>query len=132
LRTHEGVSVYVELYELLKTLLTLRYRLATLTSCSAVGFEFETGGSQIQFRTQKSCTGPQTQASKGKTVTGHGATDLDWELTGDVAGPGALNAEYILNGKRIKIGSGAAVQAATDAAQDLVSCTPPSHITSYY
>ena len=46
-------------------------------------------------------------------------------LTGDslTGAPGVLDAEYILDGTQIKIGSGDAVKAASVVADDLVSIT---------
>lgn len=66
------------------------------------------------------CSVEDTNQAKGKVAGGREGTN--WELTADTSLniPGRLTAEYILNGKVIKIGDGTASAAAAAASSDLV------------
>lgn len=61
-----------------------------------------------------------TIKTKGQVVNGRQGND--WNLTVDTTNniPGNVQAEYILDGKKIKIGSGRAAAAAKEVADDLV------------
>ena len=89
----------------------------TSDSSAGIGVEFET--SEIRFGA--TCDLGSTNACKGQLVIGRSGTN--WQLTGDTTllESGLLQAEYILDGKTIKIGTGAAVTAATEVAADIVS-----------
>ena len=89
----------------------------TTDGTAGLGIEFESAG--FYFR-KDGCSLEDTNAAKGMIISGH--TGNNWELTADTgSGAGDLHAEYILNGKNIKVGDGSAAEAASAAAQDLVS-----------
>ena len=83
---------------------------------AGIGAEFESG----QFTlVNRACSLVDTNASKGKVIEGR--TGTNFMLTADTDEPGKLNTEYILDGKKIKVGSGDAAKAGAAAAKDLVS-----------
>ncbi|KAI4635690.1 uncharacterized protein J4E87_000645 [Alternaria ethzedia] len=91
---------------------------------AGIGAEFESP----DFRLTKSgCSADDTNAAKRKVIAER--TGTNWELTADsVNEPGALQAEYIIDGVKVKVGStddatnGAKVAAAM--AQDLIDWYP--------
>ena len=89
----------------------------TSDKSAGIGVELEAG----QIRFGATCDLANTNACKGQPVIGRSGTN--WDLTADTTwgDAGILTAEYILNGKVIKIGSGAAVTAAAEVAADIVS-----------
>ena len=93
------------------------YELCDLDGTAGLGIEFES----VAFYFKKDgCSLTDTNAAKAKIISGR--TGEYWELTADTgSGAGSLHAEYILNGKYIKVGDGSAARAASAAAQDLVS-----------
>ena len=100
---------------------TLQYPLASTVvddSCK-VGAEFESP--YLRFENAE-CSSDDTFKAKGKAILGH--TGSSRKLTGDTGvDQGKLNAEYILDGTSIKVGSGNARKAGADAATDLVSAS---------
>ena len=91
----------------------------TSDQSAGIGVEFESG--EVLFQPKGTCTKAQIDVSKGALVDQRQGTN--WMLTTDttVSDSGRLTAEYILNGKLIKIGSGDAATAATAVANDIVS-----------
>ncbi|PYI02674.1 hypothetical protein BO78DRAFT_410468 [Aspergillus sclerotiicarbonarius CBS 121057] len=105
-----------------------------------IGVEFESGS--IYFtKDVHSMNAAEKEAvkeagvdAKGKAVTlqagkgGNGAkfAGNDWELTADATGStlGRLPAEYILNGKKIKLGTGRAAKAAEEVYENLKKWDP--------
>ena len=89
----------------------------TSDKSAGLGVEFEC--SAILFASS-GCSAGDTNQAKGKVVGDRKGTN--WELTADTTGdiPGKLTAEYILDGKVIKIGDGTASAAAAAASSDLV------------
>jgi hypothetical protein len=92
---------------------------ANTDGTAGIGAEF--GTPEFYFETD--CSAEDTNAAKYKVVAGR--TGENWKLTADSTGdPGKLNAEYIVDGNHVKVGStddatnGAKVAAAM--AQDLV------------
>ena len=84
---------------------------------AGIGAEFESPGLIFE---SPGCSNADTNAAKKKIVGGR--TGTNWMLTADTGvDPGKLQAEYILNGQNIKVGSGDAAKAGAAAAQDLVS-----------
>jgi hypothetical protein len=96
---------------------------ATDDQTAGIGFEFECG--EIQLRTTvQTCSPEQLGQTKGRVLAGRRGTN--WELTADTSlDTGAVHpvvdAEYILSGKTIKLGSGDLKTAANDAGNDIVS-----------
>lgn len=86
--------------------------------------EFET--SRFYFTSVENCGKENTFESKNKAISGHQATDWDLAVDTTAVQSNRLDAEYILNGKPIKIGTNQAAQAAKDVASDIVSPTPNS------
>ena len=82
-----------------------------------IGVEFETSGIIIE---SKDCDKPSTDTSKGAMV-GNRQGD-NWKLTADTTlnRAGALVAEYILDGTKIKLGTGKAAEAAAAVSNDIV------------
>ena len=90
----------------------------TSDKSAGIGVEFET--QRIMFRSDD-CDKKSTDISKGKMAGNrHGG---NWSLTVDTTLnlPGKLVAEYILDGTRIKVGSGDARANAAAVGQDIVS-----------
>lgn len=86
-----------------------------------IGVEFEAGG--VQFH-NKQCNDEDTFNLKGKDIKNRASKRRkDWALTVDTTDGkgGQLSGEYILNGKKIKLGSGRAGKAAAEVANDFVS-----------
>ena len=84
---------------------------------AGIGVEFES--SKVLF-SKRGCSAEDTNQAKGKQV-GDRKGD-NWQLTADTTSEtaGLLAAEYILNGKTIKIGTGAASAAAAAVSSDIV------------
>ena len=91
----------------------------TSDQSAGIGIEFETGA--VQFEPKGTCSKADIDKSKGALVDNRQGPN--WMLTTDttISVDGALVAEYILNGKQIKIGSGDAATAASAVANDIVS-----------
>lgn len=89
----------------------------TSDKSAGLGIEFECLA--INFKSS-GCSAGDTNQAKGRVVGGRQGTN--WELTADTTFnvPGRLTAEYILDGKVIKIGDGTASAAAVAASSDLV------------
>ena len=84
-----------------------------------IGVEFETG--DVLFGS-KTCGKEDTDKAKGKLVNNR--RGVNWELTADSIGDiNRLTAEYILDGRKIKLGTNAATKAASEVAHDIVRCT---------
>lgn len=91
----------------------------TSDKSAGIGMEFETG--QLRFYS-KTVSEADTFKLKGKLIGGREGTN--WKLTGDtMLDRGLLNAEYILDGAQIKLGSGDLAKATADVANDLVCLT---------
>ena len=90
----------------------------TTDKSPGIGVEFETAF--IRFQNQN-CDKKNTEDSKGKMVGDR--QGKNWKLTADttIEGRGLLIAEYILDGTQIRIGSGAAAEAASAVGSDVVS-----------
>lgn len=93
----------------------------TVDGAAGIGAEFE---SPAFYFTNPECSPEDTFAAKGKIVNGR--TGDQWILSADTGGnEGKLNAEYILNGKKIKVGSGDGAKSGREVANDLVSTLTP-------
>lgn len=91
----------------------------TTSGDAGIGAEFET--LQIQFSNDK-CNLADTFEAKRKTIKGRSGTNF--LLSADTSveqGQGKLSAEYILDGRSIKVGDGSAAKAGKAARDDLVS-----------
>ena len=89
----------------------------TSDESAGIGVEFESSG--VVFK-KPGCSAADTNQAKGQQV---GDREGDnWQLTADTTAEiaGMLAAEYILNGKTIKIGTGAASAAAAAVSSDIV------------
>ncbi|KAI3327059.1 hypothetical protein HD806DRAFT_531649 [Xylariaceae sp. AK1471] len=85
-----------------------------------IGAEFE---SPFFFLTNSACSEADTDTAKKQVIAGR--TGTNFELTADTgAGAGKLNAEYILDGQNIKVGSGDAARAGAAAAADIIAWQP--------
>lgn len=82
-----------------------------------IGVEFES--SDVRF-SSPSCDKPSTDEAKGKLVNDR--QGKNWQLTADTTQneAGMLYAEYILDGTQIKLGTGAAAEAASAVGRDFV------------
>lgn len=90
----------------------------TSDKSAGIGMEFEAG--MLWFFSKTMQDRDDTWKLKGKLIGGRKGTN--WELTGDtMLDEGLLNGEYILDGRAIKLGSGALAEAADACAKDLVS-----------
>ena len=88
---------------------------------AGIGAEFESPSFLFE---NPQCSPEDTFAAKGKIVNGR--TGDQWILSADtVQDQGKLKAEYILNGKKIKVGSGDGAKTGKDVANDLVSLFIP-------
>lgn len=87
---------------------------------AGMGVEFESG--TVQMVSVNGCSDAETFESKGKMIANRQGTN--WMLTADTMAAGdGLDAEYILDGKTIKIGKDMAGPAAAGVAADIVSLT---------
>lgn len=93
---------------------------ATSDKSAGIGVEFESSGVTLS---QPGSSKSNTDQAKGKLVGNRKGTN--WELTADTTSniAGSLNAEYILDGTKIKIGTGVASAAAAAVSNDLVRVT---------
>ncbi|KAK4690448.1 hypothetical protein P7C71_g6347, partial [Lecanoromycetidae sp. Uapishka_2] len=89
----------------------------TTAGTAGIGAEFE---SPFFYFTNLSCSAPDTYKAKGQVINGR--TGTNWKLTADTIGSmgGKVNAEYILLGQNIEVGSGDAAKAGAAIAQDLI------------
>lgn len=88
----------------------------TADGTAGIGAEFE---SPAFYFVNQDCNGDDTNAAKRQVVAGR--TGPNWILSADTGGgAGKLNAEYILNGQNIKVGSGDGARAGRAIADDLV------------
>lgn len=86
---------------------------------AGIGAEFE---SPIFYFVNRACSAADTNAAKRAVVAGR--TGTNWEMTADTGSDaGMVYAEYILDGRSIKVGSGDGAKAGAAAAQNLVSAT---------
>lgn len=84
---------------------------------AGIGAEFESPFFTLKH---KGCKLKDTNAAKKSLIDGRKGPN--WELTADTTGAaGELQAEYILDGRNIKVGSGDAAKAGKAIADDLVS-----------
>ena len=91
----------------------------TTDGTAGIGAEFE---SPLFYFTNRDCSLEDTNAARKQIIAQR--TGTNWELTADsTSDPGKVNAEYILNGENIKVGSGDGATAAKAWADDLVSDT---------
>lgn len=89
----------------------------TTDRTAGIGAEFESPFFRLINR---ACNGEDTDAAKKSVIDGRRGTN--WELTADSTGsPGRLNAEYILDGRNIKVGSDDGWKAGKELAENLVS-----------
>lgn len=89
----------------------------TADGTAGIGAEFE---SPFFYFVNPDCNEDDTNAAKKEVVAGR--TGPNWILSADTgAGQGKVNAEYILNGVNIKVGSGEGAKAGKAIADDLVS-----------
>ena len=89
----------------------------TADNTAGIGAEFESPF--FQFKSE-GCSAKDTDASKGQVIAQR--TGTNWKLTADsINSPGQVNAEYILNGENIKVGSGDGAKVGKAWADDLVS-----------
>ena len=93
----------------------------TFDKSPGIGVEFESNS--LIFRNDK-CPLNDAFKSKAKEVSGRKDKNNHWALTVDTTstakGNVNLAGEYILNGKKIKLGSGDAGKAAQEVSKDLV------------
>ena len=100
----------------------------TADGTAGIGAEFE---SPAFYFTNISCSVADSNTVKHQIVAQR--TGTNWELTADsTSDAGKVNAEYILNGQNIKVGSGDGARAGKAWADDLVSVTAtPLRVLSY-
>lgn len=90
---------------------------AHTASDAGIGAEFESPAFTFE---NPECNNENTNAAK-KEVVANRKHDT-WYLSADTgSGQGRLNAEYILNGEKIKVGTGDAAKTGKAVADDLVS-----------
>ena len=89
----------------------------TADEAAGIGAEFESPA--FYFKSLE-CSVEDTNAAKKQLVAGR--TGINWKLTADsTSDAGKVNAEYILDGTKIKVGSGDAARAGKAWVDDLVS-----------
>jgi hypothetical protein len=96
----------------------------TADSSAGLGVEFE---SPWFYFKSDGCSADDTNAAKKEVVAGRQGEH--WMLTADTgAGTGRLQAEYIVDGRKVKVGKNMAQAVGKEIAEDLVSS---SHYESY-
>jgi hypothetical protein len=93
---------------------------------AGIGLELETAG--IRFEPVDECSEADTVASIQKTIDGRKGND--WHLTGDTLEDAGLTAEYIFDGKMIKLDSKRLAKAAEEVANNYVSGCAGAHVRS--
>ena len=89
----------------------------TADGTAGIGAEFE---SPLFYFTNLECSLADTNAAKNKIIAKR--TGTNWELTADTGfREGKVDAEYILDGRNIKVGSGNGAKTGKAIADDLVS-----------
>ena len=89
----------------------------TADGTAGIGAEFE---SPFFYFVNPDCSADDTNAAKREVINGRKGTN--WYLSADTgAAPQTLNAEYILDGVNIKVGSGDGEKAGKAVANDLVN-----------
>ena len=92
----------------------------TADGTAGIGAEFE---SPFFYFVNADCSREDTNAARKQVIDGR--TGTNWQLTADTGdNPGKVNAEYILNGANIKVGSGDAAKTGKAIADDLVNTAP--------
>ncbi|KAJ5105830.1 hypothetical protein NUU61_003177 [Penicillium alfredii] len=84
-----------------------------------IGVEFETATITLK---SEDCSEKNVLAAKSKTINGR--KGKNWALTADILSEGTLDAEYVLDGKSIKLNSGSAKEAAEAVAKDINDWDP--------
>ncbi|KAH8645958.1 hypothetical protein BGZ60DRAFT_554916 [Tricladium varicosporioides] len=93
----------------------------TSDGTAGIGAEFEAPYFRLA---NAACSKTNTDTAKGQVIAGR--TGINFKLTADTIGvAGKLNAEYILDGQNIKVGSGDAAKAAAAVAADIVTAPMP-------
>ncbi|KAF2795961.1 hypothetical protein K505DRAFT_359715 [Melanomma pulvis-pyrius CBS 109.77] len=100
---------------------------ATDDNSAGIGFELETTKIRLEPENRAGCTNGQLEKAKGHVIGGR--TGINWELTGDTTISDFVDAEYILNGKTIKLGSGDLRTAAEEVANDITAWNPYAGMT---
>lgn len=99
----------------------------TGSGVAGIGAEFE--APLLQFYRQGCSLGDTFQA-KRKTVAGHSGTNFLLSVdTSSELGRGKLSAEYVLDGRQIKVGDGSAAAAGRAVYDDFVSTLSCSNAT---
>lgn len=89
----------------------------TADGTAGIGAEFE---SPLFYFTNTDCSLADTNAAKNKIIAKR--TGTNWELTADTGfREGMVDAEYILDGRNIKVGSGNGAKTGKAITDDLVS-----------
>ncbi|PVH98468.1 hypothetical protein DM02DRAFT_657349 [Periconia macrospinosa] len=96
---------------------------------AGIGAEFESPGFSLASEDTK-CSLANTHALKGKVIAGR--TGVNWELTADTTErANYVQAEYIIKGENVKVGSTEAAtngaKVAADLAKDLIEWKPWTH-----
>ncbi|TVY32682.1 hypothetical protein LSUB1_G007618, partial [Lachnellula subtilissima] len=95
----------------------------TSDKSAGIGVEFETGAILLSS-VSGNCDEQSTFSSKGKMIAGRGQGQ-NWALTADTQSDAdVLDAEYIIDGRVVKIGTGDAGKAAAAIAADLAAWDP--------
>jgi hypothetical protein len=100
--------------------LTLIWRLACAIEDAGLGMEFESAGIML---VADDCS-QQDLVDSTQKVIGNRKGD-HWQLTGDTVDGDFITAEYILDGRAIKLRSGKLAEVAAEADQDFVSVSHP-------
>lgn len=96
---------------------------ATTDGTAGIGAEFE---SVAFYFTNIHCSVEDTNAARGKIIAGR--TGTHWELKADsTSDQGKVNAEYVLDGTQIKVGSGDGASVGRAWADDLVNPLATPH-----
>ncbi|KAF1969178.1 hypothetical protein BU23DRAFT_571747 [Bimuria novae-zelandiae CBS 107.79] len=102
---------------------------------AGIGFEFELASILFEPKEKETCTDEKTYAAKGRAITGRSGTN--WKLTADTLSGKVLDAEYILDGTTIKLGSQSGDlrtvrRAAEEVAADISAWDPHVKITDEF
>ncbi|KAL8671114.1 MAG: hypothetical protein Q9168_004383 [Polycauliona sp. 1 TL-2023] len=91
----------------------------TADSTAGIGAECE---SPLFYFENPACNEPDTFAARKQIINGR--TGTHWQLTADTGQQGKVNAEYILDGQKIKVGNGDAAKTGKAVAEDLIEWKP--------
>lgn len=112
-------SFSILLCQALFRLLYITHPVLAVAEDAGVGMELETAQVRLEAQDKNGCTEQNHVDSIQKIIDKR--RGQDWELTADMIQDKFLTAEYVFDGRTIKLGTGRLAEAAEEARSDFVS-----------